>query len=304
VEFAISQNVAAEVGGSPIQRAMELAMLSVIDSGLASKARAENLVPGAVPDWVRSLDAHAAENLVVVESTYAVTRENANFPVLEDQLGFRLGSAGILTTAEAREPWKYDLEMLDAMAAGTAKMNKQSLEIALLPLGAAGQKLEARDFAVGARGNSEEESAVTDNKSRIKVLKRATADALTVLALQAPAAVPGLAAASAAVAAQESWDRVAVFRLRQDSATKLPSVEVLQLGARRDGKGIQLSNPVDSAVFGSPIVTPEGVIGLVQDEQSGTFLPMEMLAPVAAPVPAPKPVKTPVTNLMLIPQAK
>jgi hypothetical protein len=31
--------------------------------------------------------------------------------------------------------------------------------------------------------------------------------------------------------------------------------------------------PIDSAVFGSPIAAPDGVIGLVQDEQAGAFLP-------------------------------
>jgi hypothetical protein len=86
-----------------------------------------------------------------------------------------------------------------------------------------------------------------------------------------------MTAASSAVAAQDSWEQVAVFRLRKDLASKRPSVEVLQLGARREGKGIRLTEPVDSAVFGSPIVTPNGVIGLVQDEQAGTFLPADLL---------------------------
>jgi hypothetical protein len=97
--------------------------------------------------------------------------------------------------------------------------------------------------------------------------------------------LPGLVVAPAAAVAQESWERVAVFRLREDPVTHLHSVEILQLGARREGKGIQLSDPVDSAVFGSPIVTPDGVIGMVQDEQTGTFLPAEMLPAVVVPVP-------------------
>jgi hypothetical protein len=103
-------------------------------------------------------------------------------------------------------------------------------------------------------------------------------------------------AAPAPVAALDSWEHVAVFRLRVDAKTKKPSVEVLQLGARREGQGIRLSVPVDAAVFGSPIVTPDGVIGLVQDEQTGAFLPADLLAPapVLAPAPAPVPAPTPV----------
>jgi hypothetical protein len=89
----------------------------------------------------------------------------------------------------------------------------------------------------------------------------------------------------------DAWDHVAVFRLREDAVTKQPSVEVLQLRARREGQGIRLSEPVDAAVSGSPIVTPDGVIGLVQDEQTGAFLPADLLAP--SPVPAPTPAPAP-----------
>jgi hypothetical protein len=114
-----------------------------------------------------------------------------------------------------------------------------------------------------------------------------------VLTLHAPPASPALAAASAAVIAQDSWEHVTVFRLREDAATRQPSVEVLQLGARREGQGIKLSVPVDAAVFGSPIVTPDGVIGLVQDEQAGAFLPVDLLAPAEAPTTVSPPVPVP-----------
>jgi hypothetical protein len=41
---------------------------------------------------------------------------------------------------------------------------------------------------------------------------------------------------------------------------------------------------VDDSVFGSPILAPEGVIGIVQDERTGTFLPPDLrqTAPVQA----------------------
>jgi hypothetical protein len=102
-----------------------------------------------------------------------------------------------------------------------------------------------------------------------------------------------LTAATAAVVAQDSWPEVAVFRLREDAATKKPSVELLTMAAHRDGKSIQLSDPVDAAVFGSPIVTPDGVIGFVQDEQAGAFLPGDLLAPAAVPAPASVPAPVP-----------
>ena len=99
------------------------------------------------------------------------------------------------------------------------------------------------------------------------------------LKMRNPAATPGLAVAPAAVAARDNWEQVVVFRQRSEAVSGKPFVEALALGARRDGKGIRLSEPVDAAVFGSPIVAPEGVIGLVQDEQTGTFLATGMYPP-------------------------
>ena len=128
-------------------------------------------------------------------------------------------------------------------------------------------------------------TAVSTSYGQVQVLRRASPSALALLSPRGQPAQAGLAVASAAVTAQESWEQVAVFRLRLDPETKkAQSVEILQLGARRDGKSIVLSEPVDSAVFGSPIVTPDGVIGLVQDEQAGTFLPADVV--LAARVPA------------------
>jgi hypothetical protein len=299
VQFAISQDVPAEVGGSPIQRAMELAMLSVIDSGLEAKARADKMIPGAEPDWVRSLDEHGAASLFDVQTSYSLnSKESGDSALVSNQLGFRLTSAAVLTTAEAREPWRYDLEVLDALKGGTAKLVKQSLDMQLLPINAPATalKLGAKDFDLEARGNPEEISSVTSNKNQIQVLRRASPSAITLLKTHSAAAAPGLAPAPAAIMAQDAWSRVAVFRLRLDPSTQMRSVEVLQLSARRDGKGIQLSDPVDSAVFGSPIVTADGVIGLVQDEQAGTFLPADLLAAAAAlpaQIPSPSPAQPP-----------
>jgi len=153
------------------------------------------------------------------------------------------------------------------------------------------------------RGTPGEDTLIAaDGKhGKMKVLERASPTALAVLTLHAPPASPGqpaeqpagLTPAPAAVAAQDNWEHVAVFRLREDAAARQPSVEVLQLAARREGQGIRLSVPVDAAVFGSPIVTPDGVIGLVQDEQTGSFLPADLLAPVPVTAPAPVPVPAP-----------
>jgi hypothetical protein len=218
--------------------------------------------------------------------------------VVSVALGFRAGSGAVVTTAEALAPWKYDTEFLSAVQSGAAKLEKNSQEILLRPLGLGDPlRLSAKDFTVDLRGTPEEDKLIAvggGGHGKIQVLRRASPASLAVLTLQPqPTAAPGvvggaagLASATAAVLAQDSWDQIVIFRLREDAVTKKPSVEALQMKASREGKGIHLSEPVDAAVFGSPIATPDGVIGLVQDEQTGAFLPNDLLAPAAAPVPA------------------
>ena len=64
------------------------------------------------------------------------------------------------------------------------------------------------------------------------------------------------------------WDTVALLRFpRLTSETLIP--EVILTSATLDHGRIRLGVNVDSTVFGSPIIAPEGVIGMVQDESSG-----------------------------------
>ncbi|MGD0682531.1 MAG: hypothetical protein ABR990_10805 [Terracidiphilus sp.] len=282
VEIALNQEVPVTLGGTPLERNVALSILKVIDNGFKVKTVADKYIPGMQPQWIRDLQANARANLFAVESTYTLTKAGARYPVTSVHLGFRIAPAQVVTVAEAQAPWKYDAEFLGAVQSGAAKLEKHSLEILLRPVAQGDPlRLSARDFTVNMRGASEEGTLIPANgkRGKMKVLHRVSPTSLAVLTLHEPPTPPALAAASAWVAAQESWEQVAVFRVREDTATRKPSVEVIQLRARREGLGIRLSEPVDAAVFGSPIVTPEGVIGLVQDEQTGAFLPADLLAP-------------------------
>jgi hypothetical protein len=288
VEIALNQEVPVTVGGTAMQRNVALTVLKMIDTGLKAKSVVDKYIPGTQPQWIRDLQASAQGNLFAVESSYTLAHGGTSYPVASVQLGFRVAPAGVVTTAEAEAPWKYDAEFLGAVQSGADKMVKHSQEIRLRPVGPGDTlRLSGKDFTVKMRGTPEEDNliAVSGKHGKMKALRRASPTSLAVLTLHAPPASPALAAASATVAAQENWEHVAIFRLREDAVTKQPSVEVLQLSARREGLGIRLSEPVDAAVFGSPIVTPDGVIGLVQDEQTGAFLPADLLAPVSAPAP-------------------
>jgi hypothetical protein len=293
MEIALNQDVPVTLGGTAMERNMALTILGVIDNGLKAKSLVDKFIPSRKPQWIRDLEANGPANLFAVESSYTLKQAKASYPVTSVQLGFRIKPSQVVTTAEANAPWKYDAEFLEAVQSHTDKLVKNSLEIQLKPLVQGDPlRLKAKDFTVDVRGTPEEKTLIAANgkHGKMKVMRRASPASMVLLTLHAPPASPtsSMSAAPAAVVAQDPWEHVAVFRLRIDATTKKPLVEVLQLGARREGQGIRLSVPVDAAVFGSPIVTPDGVIGLVQDEQTGAYLPSDLLAPAAA-VPTPNP---------------
>jgi hypothetical protein len=290
VEFSINQDVAVEVGSTPFQRSLALGILSAIDAGMGAKDAASKYIPGTEPAWIRDLEARAQPELFGVESSYSLTEGKTVFPVTSTELGFRVTGGKVVTPADVLEPWRYDAEFLGEVKSGAAKLVKRSQDLQLRPLNDAGAplRLSGEDFTVDLRGTAEQEqvTAISSGHGQVQVLRRASPTSLAVLTLRAPSTSPGLAVAPAAVVGQDAWDQVAVFRHRVDPASGAQRVETLQLGARREANGIRLTQPVDSAVFGSPIVAADGVIGLVQDEQSGAFLPKDLLEPAAPPATA------------------
>jgi len=72
-----------------------------------------------------------------------------------------------------------------------------------------------------------------------------------------------------ATTSASEWDDAALFRPRAGSRA---SFEVIYPRARRIGNRIDLLDPTDSTAFGSPLVVPEGVIGIVQSESTAALI--------------------------------
>jgi hypothetical protein len=285
VVIPINEEVAVEVGGTPFERNLAVGVLAALDTEMSRDNAAGKMMDGLRPGWIHDLETKALPNLFVVQASYSLTEDKVPYRVNAEALGFRVASGQIATSAEMLNPWKYDVEFLSELNGGSVKLVKNSTDLRLDPLAGVGSTvlLSSADFKVEPRGNTEPERVTTvgQKRSQVQLLRRASPASLAVLTPRAPVTEPGLQSAPAWVQSQDAWDKVIVFRLRSKPDSGQRSVEVLEIGARRDGESIKLTQPVDEAVFGSPILTPDGVIGLVQDEQTGTFLPEDILrAPV------------------------
>jgi hypothetical protein len=297
----LTEDVPVDFGSVPFARQAALGALTVIELGIKGRTVARKNLPSLESPWIHDLETQAITNLLQVETSYVLKQHDTSYPVILDQLGFRLVSGQIITTAEAKAPWEYDPEFLSKIKSGEAKMGKDSVEVQLRPASkqatdTAPLLLTHKDFTLGTRGTADKDELIIQKTkpghpeddgdfTKVNVQRRASPNALAIIELQAPLPNAGFHAAPATVAQQDSWEKVAIYRLIPDSTVGKSTIEVVQLSAHRDGQAIRLDESVDSSFFGSPILTPEGVIGFVQDERAGAFLPAD-LASAASSVSA------------------
>ena len=301
VSFPVSQDVPVSFGSTPFARQAALGVLSLADIALQGNSVARKTIPGLESQWIHDLEAQAKSDLMTVETSFVLKEHDGQFPVTFDQLGFRLASGQIVTTAESKAPWEFDSEFLARIKAGEAKLDKKSVEMQLKTTGSpddAPLLLTHKDFSLEERGNTgkdpllvakpkpdadPQDGSQDSGVAKIGLRRRAEPSAVLLLVLHAPPAAGGFRTAPAAITQQDSWEKVAIYRLNLDPNTGKPSVEAIELSAHRDGQGIHLDESVDPSFFGSAILVPEGVLGIVQDEQVGAFLPADLAAAAAAP---------------------
>jgi hypothetical protein len=290
VVVQLDQDVPVALGVSALEKRLVLGALSTLDGQVSSDSMAGHMIDTFRPEWIRKFETQAQTSLFVVQSSYSVNHDKTPFMVNAEGLGFRAASGAIATSAEMLSPWSYDADFLSQIDSKAAKLEKNSQEIrlSLLTGSTPALSLKASDFSAQMRGKAEEDKVIVVAKSReeVHLLRRATPSVLAVLAPRAPAGA-GFAGAPDAVAAQNTWEHVLVFRLCSATKDGGRALEPLELSAKRDGESIRLSQPVDESVFGSPILAPEGVIGIVQDEWTGTFLPADLLLAPATPPATP-----------------
>jgi len=282
--MALNEVVPVTFGSSQLERKAALGILSVVEVGLRGSSMAHKEIPGLEPAWIRELEGQASANVVRVATTYKLKEHKKTYAVDFDQLGFRLGTGQIVVTAEAAAPWEFDAELLARMKTGEVKLVKKSTDIEIHSIGRQSEPLllSQQDFSIDPRGSTEKQGMILqradqNDYARINVRLRATPDGVGVITLKNRPATGGFAIAPAVVTQQQGWDKVAVCRMVQDPATGKRSLEVVQVSAKREGQSIHLEEAVDPSFFGSPILVPEGVLGIVQDERAGAFLPGDLV---------------------------
>lgn len=194
----------------------------------------------------------------------------------------------LLVPREAIEPWKFDPEIADAISSKRASLNRSSYDLWLWPSSAsvlnsnkelnsdAALRLSRKQFSVASVPDDDQQKLLALDDSgktqKIALEKRESSSDLALLHITSPdSKLDRLQTADDSSATE--WESVALFRFRDGVHSSSADPELIVVSAKRNGNRIELGELVDSSAFGSPIVAPEGVIGIVQDQGSGVAWP-------------------------------
>lgn len=272
------------VPGGPVARTAALVGLRAADKYLHSLSA--SVTSGK--DWVSSFRHDVMKqytpHLMLACAHFELRDTKANIIPLQ-WCGVALATAPdlLLVPREALEPWKFDTEIADAIHNNHFSLNKSSYDLWLWPASAtlrksgewnadAALRLSTKQFSVIKMPDSDEHKIMALEDSgktrKISVARRDSSSDLALLQVaKSTRTFDALQAVENSPLAE--WDSVALFRFRDGISGSSADPELIVMPARKNGARIELGELVDSSVFGSPIVTPDGVIGIVQDQSSG-----------------------------------
>jgi len=262
-----------------------------IPGGLLARLAAVKLLQGAdaaaksfsptVSKWVpgsqfrRDVGAQYLKNVMFAFSKYTATARDGRVIDMEWS-GVALLVAGdkVILPKEAIEPWAFDPDVVVATGSKDLKVDVKSLDLWLwapnvVRTSTNALKLSQQDFKVTASGDLDSIKIHRSDTKKVQLRRRDTDGDVALLTLAKPFA--DFAPLRFSTAEGPAWDTAAVVRFRNNQDA-LP--DIVLLPASRDGHRITLGTPIDSHAFGSPLIAPDGVIGMVQDERSALPWPV------------------------------
>ena len=268
------------------QMARSAALLGLRTADKALHTISETVTSGK--DWAsgfrRDVMKQYAPHLMLACAHFELRDAQGNAIPLE-WCGVALATAPdlLLVPREAIEPWKFDAEIADAIHSNHFSLNHSSYDLWLWPASAtlkksgelnseAAMRLSKKQLSVVKMPDRDERKILAlEDSGKTRKISVARRDSSSDLALLQVAKSAGAFGALQAVenSSTSEWGSVALFRFRDGMREGSAVPELIVMPAKKNGTRIELGELVDSSVFGSPIVAAEGVIGIVQDQNSG-----------------------------------
>ena len=198
---------------------------------------------------------------------------------------------------ELVEPWKFDPEMATAIKDEHFKLAKGSYDLTVWasdqaagkPGGApepAGRQSQGQIRVVSEPPDDEDTVLVPraeGHPKKVRVHRRESTANLALLeftgSVQADASKP---MQFGATDKQASWESVAVYRFPGGADRKQAHPDLIFVPVTKENARLHLASSVDGSAWGAPLISPQGVIGVIQSENSGlTWEDIQRILPIS-----------------------
>jgi hypothetical protein len=279
----IDADLPLDVPGGSLVREQTLKALSVAETGRSILSKSLLYLLGTDETQKRLQDRFGKSVLLAV-ARYEMTDSNHNrYPVEKMGVAFRATDRQIVTTGEMAEPWRFDSVIALKLKRGELTMVKDSYDLLLWPSGTTytrlngppiegnAMSLKKHDFRILPGTFETEKMVATENGARatlVNTAPRASASNLAILEFPAdpktgPPIVPVDGKPDPA-----GYPAIVAFRFSAGPYTQAVEPEIVRLSARVADGRLVFDDPIDSSALGSPVLSDNGLVGILQDETS------------------------------------
>jgi len=280
-----SVEVPVTLPGNRLTQAAALQVLQLVEPG--SRVARDKIV--ALIDSTESRQAimeHYGKGLFFALARYSlVDHDGKRYPLQVSGIAFRVDARRVILPRELVEPWRFDSALVLQIKSKNLAVAEGSYELLLWPEGAqvagSGGSLKTENaysslknqFRIVTSGSnmSERLVATVTGKSAtlISVLQRASQSNLALVEFPADAPGGGVAPAIDRRPEPNGYTSLVAFRFGAGAWTEKADPEILSLSAKLVDGRLILDDPIDASAWGSPLVSANGVVGILQDEKSG-----------------------------------
>jgi hypothetical protein len=288
VPMKIDSAVELHIPGGVIAKIAALALIDHVQQGLDSAGSVWQSGARMFSERRQSLWKNYAPALVLAHATYQLRdRAGTTFRFESTAMGFRVNGNQVVLPKSVLEPWLFDPYVAASMKEdGSLKVS--DYDLSLWPTKArirddAGQLSADQAWSLGAHQirilpltkDETEPMLMSENGKtvRIRVHSRQSAAALGLVEITDPSVAPmspALAFSDKPPSAGEAAGSgsLAIFRFPEGIDTREANPGIMLVSERPGATTLELDSPIDSTGWGSPVISQEGIIGVVASENA------------------------------------
>lgn len=279
----IDADLPLDVPGGSLVREQTLKALSVAETGRSILSKSLLYLLGT-DETQKRLQDRFGKSVFLAVARYEMRDSNHNrYPVEKMGVAFRAADKQVVTTREMVEPWNFDSVIALKLKRGELTMVKDSFDLLLWPAGTTYSRLNGppiegnaltlkkHDFRLLPGAAETEKMVATENGARatlVSTAPRASASNLAVLEfVAAPKTGPPMAPVDGKPD-PAGYRAIVAFRFSAGPFTQSVEPEIVRLSARVVDGRLVFDDPIDSSALGSPVLSDDGLVGILQEETS------------------------------------